>query len=206
MIILNININNICDAACGCNAENNTKSYISLSYKILNQKDHTVITKNEIALDKPIFFIKKIDNLIQTSLRFPHPMDSDLRLLWNIVKTYENAFTNEVLDTTSLPILVLTVIPKEFEGSYFISAEFPLHYFLESESIGEQVNTVSFLFDAENFVFYESDDIDSEQIESEVEREIYERDRIEEVAKQKRLEREKYMEKRNERIRNRHGY
>lgn len=198
-------INSICEAACGCDAENNAKSYISLSYKVLNQETQAVTTKNEIALDNPVFSIKKLDNLIQASLRFSYPMDGDLRLLWNIIKTYEDNLSNEE-NLTQLPVLVLTIIPKEFDGAYFISAECPLHYFLEAQSIGEQANTISFLFDAESFMFYESDDIDNEQIETEVERESYERARIEEAARQKQLEREKYAEERNERIRNRHEY
>lgn len=197
-----MNIQDINVAACGLNEDGSSMSTISLAYKILNVDGSLLKTQNELFSDRANISFERVEGIIKVLLKFSSPLDYDLRILWNIINAYNSAAKKYIQTDIAIPILSLTVVPKSLNGRFFISAISPMFCCLQANNLGAQVDTICLFFDAQSFEYYETDEIDEKQIQSEVDREKLEQERIEAIDEQKKIEREEFLRNREASLKN----
>ena len=192
--------NDVYNAIEGYDENQSPLSITSLSLKVYKKDMNIFVSTNEIATENAIIRLKPVENNMQVSLHFSSHLDSDLRLMWTLFKSYEAMLNSLTENSNDIPLLTLSIVPKKYNGEYFASAKVPLYCNLQSSAPGLQVDTISLVFNADDFGIYKTDEIDLNQLTSEVEREIMNEEYLEQVEEQKRLEREDYLERRNDMI------
>ena len=198
-----MDLQEIFNAACGANEENEPKSIVSLSILLYNEANDSFVTKCESVAQKPIVSITPVGDVSHITLLFPSPFDTDLKVFWSTIQLYEKEVDNTPTDANEFPLLMVNIIPSEFNGNCYISAILPLYCALQAPTTGSQADTIGLFFESDNVSFYETDDVDGNKIQSEVDRELAEEERQEEMAEKKRLEREELINKRNTRFQDR---
>ena len=197
----------IYEESIGLDTEGKAKSSVSLLHQIYNKLEDRLDTKNEYSLCNPEVALNNTEVVTEIQLIFNSPSDSDLKIIWTMIQMLnQDALTDAQTNENNYHILVLNIVPNKYNGQYFIAASTPLFVSVKSLAPNEKANIISFVFKNEDVMFYETDDIDIAEIESEVKREMLEEQRLEEVAERKRQEREEFYENRNKTIRDRRHF
>lgn len=193
-------IDEIIKAATGKDANNKPNAAITISndaYALDNESTRAISSHSS---HKAIINITKIKEHVMVDLVFPSELDPDLKLAWHSLETYEKMIQDLDDDSTEVPFLSLTIVPLIYQSSYYICGFTPFCWTLQPQKPGGSINTIRIVFEVSDFCLYETDEINMEEIEAEVNRkiaaeenQINEMERIEE-------ERRTYEEQRNERM------
>lgn len=200
-----MDLNDIINETIGLDADNNAKAYVSVAYKVLCITKNEVTTRMEHSSERAQVNIEACANATNILMCFSAPGDSDMRIFWRTLQFCADAAAAESSEDV-LHFVVVTIIPKKFEGHYYICATNPLLYAAQAPAPNEKANVISLFFDDEDVEFFESDEIDIDEIDGEIEREFAEAQRLEQMAEEKRLEKEANEERRNRLIQERRKY
>ena len=198
-------LKDIINETIGLDSENNAKAYVSLAYKVLRISNNEVITKMEHASERAQVNIEAIPCATNILISFSTPGDSDMRIFWHAIQLCQDAAAAE-LSEDEFHFIAVTIVPKKFNGSHYICATSPLLYSVQAPAPNEKANVISLIFDDEDIEFFETDEIDIDEIDGEVEREFAETQRLELMAEEKRLEKEASEARRNRLIQERRKY
>lgn len=168
-------LNEIVNASCGINAQNKPKAAFALECSMwpVDVDENSNVTPRNIATRssyKPIIEIEKHNEFIQIDLIFQSCLDGDLKLIWNLLEKYGDLL-NEVSDeSVEVPTLISTITPVIYDGQYYIMCMSPLFWTLQPQKPGGQSNVIRLLFLEEDLNVFETDEINIDDIDNEIER------------------------------------
>ena len=145
-------------AACGLDENGETKSVVRVEAKILSLSgEGSEEPVSDMTLDNPCVNIHKSFRYTMVDLEFSDSADEEYAKLTNMLKDFTVPERSMDLEEDLIPALVLTILPKEFEGEYFICG---MHgtWCLMPSAPDRPVDTVRFLFENELIHTFKLDD------------------------------------------------
>ncbi len=115
-----MHIRNIMLASCGEDSEGFSKAAVAIKGSEFNFKTETENVIFEEILEEPVVNIFRSVGYSMVDLTFK---SEDLDNLWEVIERMQ-AFTNARMMPESedvLPTVVVTIIPKEYDGEYYLS-------------------------------------------------------------------------------------
>jgi len=166
--------NEVIRASCGMNEERESNSIIRVETKILHLVDGgSEEPLSNLTLDAPIVNIHRSFRYTMIDLQFDSESDPDLIRLSKMLRNLSVSEQSMDVEKDHIPTLVVTVMPKAFDGEYFICGMHGIWCLMPSET-GRSADTVRFIFDNElvhvfriNSDALESDDEEGENDETE---------------------------------------
>lgn len=202
-----MNINDVYEEMIGRNDDGTTKSIVSVAHNFYKANEQSVDTHNDYSSDAAEVSVIQTDSLTQIKLKFDHTSFNDLRIMWNIIQNCINEIDQAPLeDEDDFHFIAVTFIPKAFNGTQFVTASNPLFVNAVASNPNDEADSICMVFNSDNVVFYETDEIDYAEIESEVDREISEEERLEMITEEKRREKEELEERRNRLVNERRNF
>lgn len=170
---MEITIKDIILAASG-KKDNHTKSNIGLFHELWNKDGETVNRIQEISLDKPVVNISKHSGFILVDLEFVTHLDADFRQCYHMLNKFFSAESSEDDNAEDVPVLVLSIIPHEYDGSYYFLALNPVLWTITPSAPSEEhANVIRMVFTEDNFNCYQSEnEIDITEIKEEAKAEV----------------------------------
>ena len=161
-------------AACGVNEEQESNSIIRVETKILHLSEGgSEEPLSDLTLDTPIVNIHRSFRYTMIDLQFDSENDQDFILLSEMLRDFTGTEQSMDVEKDRIPVLVVTVMPKAYDGEYFICGMHGIWCLMPSGT-GKFMDTVRFIFDNELvYVFQinpdalESDDEEGEYDETE---------------------------------------
>lgn len=187
----------ILKSACGKaeNSESNSAITINLYKGDLNSENlepaYTHTTHN------PEVDIKCTGDYVIIDLLFRTEKDSDLQILWTILEKY-GAMQSVRYEGEDPYACIITIVPKLYNGQYFINVANPLIWVLQSPKPGQPANVIRFMSTSDFLEVFETDDINLAEVDAEIEREVAEEERHLAIMAEKEAEREAFLQKRND--------
>lgn len=133
------------------------KSGIGLFYERWKE-DGTAKSEKEVLTESPVVNIFQTEFYTQVDLVFSTTLDVDLRMAWDLLQGYaapENSYDE---DSDSIPAILLTIVPKKYEGKYHFLGTQPVMFTLQPENVAMQPTIIRIIFDNENFIAIDSTD------------------------------------------------
>ena len=170
-------LNEIINESCGKNAQDKPKSALTFDCSMwpvnaneLSQPEPRMVGTRSAY--KPVIEIEKHGEFIQVDLIFQSYLDADLKIIWNLFEKYGDLL-NEISDeSTEVPAATLTITPVIYDGKYYILCISPLFWTLQPEKPGGQANVIRILFHEDDFGVFESEGVDIDAIDREIERDV----------------------------------
>lgn len=173
-----MNVDELIYETCGKDEDGVPKSAITLALSMwhIGGEDTDDVSVN--SFHNPTVNIERRGNYIQTDLAFDASADPELRMLWNGLEEY-GKLANEVNEhSTEVPFCSLTIVPIALDGMFYTMAINPIFWSLHSSIVGGKADTIRILFEAGDFMFYETEGMDIATAKAEAEREVEKREYI----------------------------
>ena len=136
-------------AACGINEEQESNSIIRVEAKILHLAGGgSEETVSDLTMDNPCVSIHRSYRYTLIDLEFDDNSDPDLIRLSDMLRGFTVPEESMDVENDRIPAIILTVMPKAFDGEYFICGMHGVWCLMPSEN-GRPVDTVRFIFDNE---------------------------------------------------------
>jgi hypothetical protein len=193
-------VQRIVSECCGKDDSGMPKAAITVSSEMWSTISNASRSIAQQSSNKPTVQIYKHFEFVQIDLKFMSYVDNDLKVLWNTLEKYGTALNSIDGACKEVPFLSLTIVPLIEQGSYYIICTNPVFWALQPERPGQYANTIRLYFRSEDMGFYESDDIDMNEIEASAQRAIQQREMTEKSIADKQEERAQYEEQKNARI------
>jgi hypothetical protein len=116
-----------------------------------------VTTVVEDSYNNPVVNIFKHAGYVQVDLDFGSKFDVNLKLCWNILENFCEAANSVDDEATEIPTIVLTIIPNEFEGKYYMLGVNPIFHTLQPKNPSGEPTVIRLVFNEEDFMFYEAE-------------------------------------------------
>ncbi len=156
-------------ATCGVDEDKNNKSLIKVETKVFHIDDETEETISERTLDGPVVNIFRSMRYTMIDLKFRDNSDYDYINVSALLKEFcvpENSIDDKASD---IPAVVLTVMPKELEGEYYITGMHGTWTLMPSQP-NRLADTIRFIFDNNLVHTYrvDAEDIDIDEVNEEI--------------------------------------
>ncbi len=177
-------------ACCGGPEDGHPKTMTTLFNEIW-LTDGTKINVDSIHIDKPELKIFKHDSYVQVDFIYEAEGDQDLYYQWKFLEDFakpENSVAyseEEMLIGTyitdegeekpiELPTLVVNIVPRKYNGRYFLFGTNPIFTCLQPLAPDEDGWVIRMVFEEDQFFFLEAseDELNIADIEKEVDAEI----------------------------------
>lgn len=136
-------------AACGMNEEQESNSIIRVETKLLHLADGgSEEALSDLTLDGPCVNIHRSLRFTMIDLEFDNNDDPDYLHLASMLKDFTGYEQSMDVENDRIPALVLTIMPKELDGEYFICGMHGAWCLMPSTPEGP-ADTVRFIFDNE---------------------------------------------------------
>lgn len=123
------------------------------------------------SLVKPVVTINKRFEFIEILLDFPSQADTELKVLWAHLQRFGGLLNDVTELSQEAPLLNTVFVPLAGMGAYFISANNPVYWAIQSPNPTEGARQIGLLFHCEDVDFYQTDEMDVESIATAVVRE-----------------------------------
>lgn len=133
--------------------------------------DKTTKSTGSISCHRPIVTIKRRGKYIQVDLEFLSMLDNDLKMMWGLLENHGKKVEEITKESVEIPIIALTLVPLETDCRYYAVATNPVFWALQPVKPGYEAKVLCLLFEDVNVQFYETEGLDMEMIDEEVERE-----------------------------------
>lgn len=169
---MDITIKDILVAASG-KKDNRTKSSIGLFSEIWGA-DGSKRTIYEIDLDKPVINISKHGDFVTIDLAFGTHLDADYRQCYHLLENFFAAENSEEDNAEEIPMLVLSIVPHEYNGLYYCLAFNPIMWTIAPSAPSEEyADTIRLVYASDDFTCYKSEEEpDLETIKAEAQEEV----------------------------------
>lgn len=190
----------IIQSSCGKNEDGMPKAAITIAIDEYSFAKDSVRSVLNYSSYKSVINIQKHYEFIQVDLCFASKVDNDMKVIWNHVEKFGQMLDKITAETDDIPFLALTIVPIEERGKYYISATNPIFWCLQPTKPGTDSNILRLLFRTENVNFYETDEIDSYEVEANVQRSIIEQERVAESYERAEEEAARIAEEKNKKL------
>ena len=148
----------IIKAACGLDENGEPRSVVRMEAKILHLSgEGSEETLSEMTLDDPCVNIHRSFRYTMVDLEFGDSKNEEYTRSVKILKESTSPEQSIDLENDRVPTLVLTVVPKEFDGEYFICGMHGTWCLMPSVP-DQPADTVRFLFENELIHTFKLDD------------------------------------------------
>ena len=136
-------------AACGINEEQESNSIIRVEIKILHLLEGgSKEPLSDLTLDGPVVNIHRSFRYTMIDLQFDSENDQDFILLSEMLRDFTGTEQSMDVEKDRIPALVVTVMPKAYDGEYFICGMHGIWCLMPSGT-GQFMDTLRFIFDNE---------------------------------------------------------
>ena len=144
-----------------------------------NGKDLEILASAET--DVPVLDIKRYGDGVRVDMDYPSSLDPGLREMYNIFEMFAEKADELIENENEDAVLIVTIVPKAFDGRYYVAGLNPKFWCLQSTNTGGTANVIRAVFDAEAFLFYENEnaETDAAEIMTDVEGEVKQREFME---------------------------
>ena len=163
-------IKEILDATKGINEDGSSKVGVSVSLEMLN-----ALTKQIEHIDDVVFLennvdIKRHDAFLQIDLIYKTSTSEDLKKLWEFIDTfYSNSLDATADDVNRTPMCLVSIMPYELNGEYYIQAINPIFWSLQPKAPGSPYTIVRLKFEETDVQFLRGE-ISEEFFKEEIDR------------------------------------
>jgi hypothetical protein len=159
------------------------KAAVSIALDMVNPETYKKQSIASQAVYKPVVHINKRMEFIEIVLTFPTAIDTNLRVMHANLEKYGQKL-NELDELSQMiPIMAITIVPITGLGCYYIVANNPVFWAVQSEKFGGPANQMKILIRCEDLNFFQTDEVDISEITAAVMREREaEAEYIEQVA------------------------
>ena len=148
----------IIKAACGLDENGEPRSVVRMEAKILHLSgEGSEETLSEMTLDDPCVNIHRSFRYTMVDLEFGDSKNEEYTRSVKMLKESTSPEQSMDLENDRVPTLVLTVVPKEFDGEYFICGMHGTWCLMPSVP-DQPADTVRFLFENELIHTFKLDD------------------------------------------------
>ena len=193
-------MDHIIKSSCGKNEDGTPNAAITIAVDEYSFPKNTARSVLNYSSYKPIINIQKHYEFIQIDLCFASKVDNDMKVIWNHVEKFGQMLDNVNAETDDIPFLTLTIVPIEEQGRYYITATNPIFWCLQPTKPGADSSVLRILFRTENVGFYETDEIDSYEVEANVQRSVVEHERVAESYERAEEEAARIAEEKNKKL------
>ena len=179
----------ILDQCQGVDEDNRPKATVAVSLTMENVLEDTSRVVVQSACATAPVTINSRHRFIEVDMTFASPTANELKLIYSHLERYGDLLNKQEPDDDEIPSFKFYIVPVSSLGSCFISAVEPVFWALTSNKPGEVPNQVRILFDAEYVDFYETDEVDLEDIDAEAQRIMHEKAETYKQAEERERER-----------------
>ena len=197
---MNETIKEIINAVKGVNEEEKPKAAITLTNIFYNDDLDDAEEFGSASAYNPTIDIKYNSGFVRVDLIFKNSMDKDLRLFNALLENYGKEVNDYDEMKPKIPLNSLTILPIEFNGSYYIVANNSIFWCLQPVIPGEDCRMISILYEEEDFQFFEDSELDIEAIDKIIKEEIESEEKLIEQQILKDEEKKIHEEERNAKI------
>ena len=152
----------------------------------------------ERASVSPVLSISSRDDYIELCYTFKNPKDPDMRAMWDTLEEYGKRANDTKNDSVEIPFLIFVAVPYAAYGTYYMTIESPISWGLTSSDPDSMPNQVRILFEMDSISFYETDDINMDDLVGDVIRELDEDWKYQEEIMVRQIEEQNKLNKRND--------
>ena len=139
----------ILKAACGVDEEQESNSIVKVEAKILHfEEDGSEEPVSDVTLDGPCVNLHRGYRYTMIDLQFDEDNDPDFIRLSDMLRDFTVPEQSMDAGNDRIPAIVLTVMPKVYDGEYFICGMYGAWCLMPSEEGGSS-DTVRFIFENE---------------------------------------------------------
>ena len=143
----------VLDACCGEDSGSVPKGIISVKMSIFNSETMEESVVDEIVLDTPVIAISRSAVFTMVDVMFDRPDDYDLVNLIGRLNGFNGKYLNG-RDLTKIGAVIVTIVPKEYVGEYFVVGMYGA-WCLQPSKAGEVADSIRFIFENEYFTVFE---------------------------------------------------
>lgn len=195
-----MNTEEIIKCICGMDDNGNANAAITLSTANLNLDTDEIQNEKILSIHEPVINIESRHEFLQIDIVFRTYANPNLHSLWTSLEDYGESIDTQQGFGDTEPVATLTIVPLRLNGEYYAVAMSPILWVLQPNKPGKQANSIRMLFKMCDFSIYKTDQINVDDIKSDVDREISTNDYMQAIALKQEQEREEYTNKRNEMI------
>lgn len=157
----------ILEAACGKDERGLSKTDLLLENKLIKGKDEPILV-DEVVINTASLNIFRNGRYVVVDVIFPTYIALELRDMWNSLQRFGQAKNSYDEESETLPLSVLTIVPEELNGEYYMVAVAPLFWALQNENPEDKYpSMIRMVFENEDFLFYSSEADEEKQKEDE---------------------------------------
>ncbi len=131
------------------------KALIRLETKIINKDSEDIL--RESFVDYPEITLFRSGKFVMADVKFGDSLNVDFVSMRAQLQELMNPIHSADKEENVLPIVVLTIMPKEYMGEYFIFGMHPAWSFISSKVDGAN-DTIRFIFNDEDISSFEVDE------------------------------------------------
>lgn len=191
----------------GTTEDGTPKASVAVMLQMLNPETDDGRMMAQQAMYQPIVTVHPRLEYIEIHLNFPTATDSNMKVMYANLEKFGKMMDELAADSIEYPLMTFTFVPIVGLGCYYMTAVQPIFWALQPETPNGPITQIKMLFKSENIMFYQTDDIDLNEIEGEIIREETEAmnayTQMEDRLRQReaaRMEREGLMNAENEEI------
>lgn len=144
-------------AASGLDNNRLPKSQIGLTNETW-YLDGSSKVNDEISSNAPTVNIFKNSGYVQVDLDFRSKSSIDLKLCWKFISKYTSPENSVDDKTDAVPNMVLSIIPVEFDGDYYMLCINPIFTTLQPADSSGEPCVIRMVFTEDNFLCYSNKD------------------------------------------------
>lgn len=111
---------------------------------------------DEFSSNAPTVNIFKSSGYVQVDLDFRSKSSVDLRLCWKFISKYTDPSNSVNDEKDEVPNMVLSIIPTEFDGEYYMLCINPIFTTLQPADSSGEPCVIRMVFTEDNFLCYTS--------------------------------------------------
>ena len=155
----------------GTDAEGNPNATVAVMLQMYNPETDDSRMMAQQAMYQPVITVHPRLEYIEIHLNFPTATDSNMKVMYANLEKYGKIMDELAPNSIEYPIMTFTLVPIVGLGCYYMVATQPIFWALQPETANGPITQIKLLFKAENIMFYQTDDIDLNEIEGEIMRE-----------------------------------
>jgi hypothetical protein len=151
-----------------------------------------------MTLYEPILSVNARQNFLELTLTFPKADSSNLKVLWSHLENYRELEAQQSITDSELILFSLVLVPIGGLGTSYMIATNPIIWYVQPSTLGGELNQIRLLLHAEDLRFYQTDEIDLEEVDAIAQRNLMAQDEALAEADKKEAERQAAQQKSEE--------
>jgi hypothetical protein len=171
---------------------------IAMTLEKYNPDNNRYTSIAQMTLYEPILSVNARQNFLELTLTFPKADSSNLKVLWSHLENYRELEAQQSITDSELILFSLVLVPIGGLGTSYMIATNPIIWYVQPSTLGGELNQIRLLLHAEDLRFYQTDEIDLEEVDAIAQRNLMAQDEALAEADKKEAERQAAQQKSEE--------